>query len=162
VLLDVVAAVRAHHPELHLVQIGGEWTDEQRRQIERLGIEGAVTQLRGLTRETLASLYRLASVVLQPSEAEGFGLPVVEALACGAEVVASDIPVLREVGGPAVVYCPVADVGQWAETVDQLLREPGSAPSHGVRLTQSGKYSWQEHARIISSTYLNIAAERRV
>ena len=65
--------------EVRLLQIGGEWTAEQRAQIERLGLGPAVRQVRGLTRTQVAPAYRVAAVVLQPSEAEGFGLPVAEA-----------------------------------------------------------------------------------
>jgi len=50
---------------------------------------------------------------------------LIEALACGAMVVASDIPVLREVGGEAVVYCPVADVPRWAASIEKLLAGSG-------------------------------------
>ena len=82
----------------------------------------------GLTRAELAEVYRRAAVVLVPSEAEGFGLPVIEALACGAAVVASDIPALREAGGPAAVYAPVGDVGAWADAVAKVLADPAAAP----------------------------------
>ena len=64
-----------------------------------------------LDRATLAAVYRRSALVLLPSEREGFGLPVLEALACGTPVVASDIDALREVGGDAVRYCPAEDVG---------------------------------------------------
>jgi glycosyltransferase involved in cell wall biosynthesis len=95
---------------------------------------------------------------LVPSESEGFGLPVIEALACGAVVIASDIPVLREVGGEAVVYCPVADVAAWSNTIRRVLTEPGFAPTREVRLAMARRYSWREHARIIGQAYLDLAA----
>jgi glycosyltransferase involved in cell wall biosynthesis len=154
VLLDVFAAVRARRSELHLVQVGGEWTDPQREQLQRLRVAADVTQLRGLTREQVASLYRAAAVVLQPSEAEGFGLPVVEALACGAIVVASDIPVLREVGGTATTYCPMGDVGAWVAAVERMLDDPAVAPPRVERLAWASRYSWAAHARTIANSYL--------
>ena len=130
VLLDAFAAVRRRRPELHLLQVGGEWSAQQYPQIERLGLAGSLHQLRGIARPALAELYRRAAVVVQPSEAEGFGLPVVEALACGAAVVASDIPVLREVGGTAAVYCPVGEVPAWVEVMDRVLSDsPSFRPS---------------------------------
>ena len=63
-----------------------------------------------LDRDELADLYRRAALVLLPSDREGFGLPVVEAMACGTPVVASDIPALREIGGDAAAYCAPGDV----------------------------------------------------
>src|SRR5437763_576047 len=159
VLLDVFAAACARRPELQLVQVGGEWTPAQRGQIERLRIAPAVEQRRGISRTDLAGLYRRAALVLQPSEAEGFGLPVVEALACGAAVVASDIPTLREAGGPAAVFCPVADVPTWADAVCRVLTDPGSAPPWAARLAQAARYSWHEHARVIGEAYLRLRGQ---
>jgi glycosyltransferase involved in cell wall biosynthesis len=157
VLLETFARVRRACPGLRLVQIGGQWTASQRGQIVGLGIGSAVTQHRGLDRHTVASLYRRAALVLIPSEAEGFGLPVIEGLACGGTVVASDIPALREVGGEAAVYCPPADVPAWVETVTRLLARPSSAPARPVRLGQARRFSWAEHARTILEAYRKLA-----
>src|SRR5262249_49053853 len=110
VLLDLFAAVCSRRPDLRLGQVGGDWTAPQRQQIARLGVGTVVHQVRGVSRGDLAALYRRAAAVLLPSDAEGFGLPVIEGLACGTAVVASDILPLREVGGDAVAYCPVGDL----------------------------------------------------
>jgi glycosyltransferase involved in cell wall biosynthesis len=156
VLLEVFAAVRTQMPDLRLVQVGGPWPAPQREQIARLGIGEQVTQVRDLSREQLAELYRRAAVVLMPSEAEGFGLPVIEALACGAVVVASDIPPLREAGGSAAVYAPVADVPAWAAAVRRVLTQPETVPPRDSRLSHASRYSWREHARIIGEAYLSL------
>jgi glycosyltransferase involved in cell wall biosynthesis len=156
VLLDVFAELRRSRPDLRLEQIGGTWTTEQAEQIRHLGLTGFVRQRRGLSRTELAMWYRGAIVVLQPSSAEGFGLPLVEALACGAPVVASDLPVLREVAGPAAVYAPVADVPAWSAAVTQVLH--GQAPARAERCAWAGRYSWHEHARTIGSAYQRLLA----
>lgn len=156
VLLDVYAAVRAKHPELKLVRVGSDWTSAHKEQIERLKIADGIIHLQGLERTALAELYRRALLVLVTSEAEGFGLPIIEALACGSTVVASDLPVLREVGESAGVYCPVGDIPQWAETVDRLLTSPTAAPERAVRLAQAAKYSWSAHTRTISQAYIQL------
>ncbi len=153
VLLHVFAKLKARFPELQLVQVGGEWTRDQREQIKRLDITKAVYQQRGIDRRTLAGLYRQSRIVLQPSEAEGFGLPVLEALAAGAIMVASDIPVLREVGGDGIVYCPVADIANWAGTIEKLLHDPSMAPDRIRRLAQAQRFSWDRHAETILQAY---------
>ncbi|MDB5311172.1 MAG: glycosyltransferase family 1 protein [Gemmataceae bacterium] len=158
VLLDVFAAVRTAAPGLQLVQVGGPWPPHLLAQIDRLGIRPYVTQVRGLSRGQLAELYRRAAAVLVPSEAEGFGLPVIEALACGSVVVASDIPALREVGGDAAVYRPVADVPAWADAVRRVIHEPGFAPPRDARLAAAARYSWKEHAAVIGRAYLSLAS----
>jgi glycosyltransferase involved in cell wall biosynthesis len=159
VLLDVLASARARRPDLRLVKVGGEWSPEQRGRIERPGLGGAIEHRVNLDRGEIARYYRGAALVLLPSEAEGFGLPVTEALACGAAVVASDLPTLREVGGDAVVYRPVGDVAAWAETVIDLLDHPGRAPSREARLQRAASFTWAAHAATITAAYRRLAGE---
>ncbi len=149
ILLEVFARVRSIHPELRLVKVSGEWRRSQQEQINQLNIGDSIIHCQGLQRSTIAALYQRASAVLLTSETEGFGLPVIEALACGGIVVTSDIPVLREVGGEAVIYCPIGDISAWVKVVDQILAHPHSAPVLSLRLSQIKKYSWSNHTQII-------------
>jgi glycosyltransferase involved in cell wall biosynthesis len=160
VLLDVFAAVRERVPGLRLVQVGGPWWPTLAAQVDGLGGR-RVTQVRGLSRGQLADLYRRAAVVLVPSDAEGFGLPVIEALACGATVVASDLPTLREVGGTVATYCPVADVPAWAAAVVGVLNNSSGSPSSSARLEHVARFSWVAHARVIADAYLRLRERRR-
>jgi glycosyltransferase involved in cell wall biosynthesis len=153
VLLDVFAGMQSLHPGLRFIKVGGEWSSAQREQIARLGLETALHHFQGLNRAQLASLYRRSQLVLVTSEKEGFGIPVIEALACGAVVVASDIPPLREAGGAAQVYAPVGDVPAWTEIVSQLLEGRRIAPNRADRLAQAEKFSWRNHAAIVSQAY---------
>ncbi len=158
VLLAAFAAARSARPGLHLVQVGGEWTGEQQALIARLGVGDAVVQLRGLDRTALAALYRGAALVLQPSDAEGFGLPVVEALACGAPVLASDIPVLREVGGEAALYCRAGDLAAWGRMAATILGGALPVPPVSARLAQAARFSWEAQARVIVGAYRDLLA----
>ncbi len=157
ILLEVFAQVRKIYPELQLVKVSGDWTPNQQQQITQLNIGDAIIHLQDLQRATIAALYQQASAVLLTSEAEGFGLPVIEALACGGIVVASDIPVLREVGGEAVMYCSITDISAWVQTIEQVLANPITAPHLNLRLHQAQKYSWSNHAEIIAQSYLRLA-----
>jgi glycosyltransferase involved in cell wall biosynthesis len=157
VLLDAFAAVRRVCPEVQLIKVGGTFTREHLAQIETLDLARSIVHRLGLSRGELAEVYRAASVVLVPSDAEGFGLPVIEALACGAPVIASDIPVLREVGGNIVGFAPVGGIEQWAALTVQLLKDESAIASRERRLAHASQYTWSRHAEIIAEAYLNLA-----
>ena len=112
----------------------------------------------------LAALYRRAALLLMPSEAEGFGLPLVEAMACATPVIASDIPVLREIGADAAVYCAVADVPAWSTALAALLRERAANPERwaarrDVAIRQASRFSWATYADRCAALYREIASD---
>jgi glycosyltransferase involved in cell wall biosynthesis len=156
VALKVFESLRARRAALRFVQVGGEWSPSQDELISHLGVRDAVIQLPRQDQRTIASLYRQAAVVLMPSEAEGFGLPVIEALACGSPVIASDIPVFREVGADAVVYARLADVADWAAVVDEVLARPVSGVERDARLRHAARFSWKTHADTIAAAYARL------
>jgi glycosyltransferase involved in cell wall biosynthesis len=151
VLLATVAAARKAVPGLVLVKVGGEWTPQQRVEIAYLGLD--VIHIPRASDAELAESYRRAGAVLVPSSAEGFGLPVLEGLACGAAVVASDIPSLREAGGPAAVYVPIGDVPAWSAAVTRVLTDPEFAPPRAERLVWATRFSWEQHAATVAAAY---------
>lgn len=153
VLIDTFARVREANSRARLIKIGGSFTEDHRQRIANLGLQSFIEHRQGLSRGELADVYRRASVVLVPSEAEGFGLPVIEALACGAPVIASDIPVLREVGGGVVSYAPVGDIDRWASLAVQVLEGQAKIASREQRLAHVSQYTWARHAEIITQAY---------
>jgi len=155
-LLEMFAMARREIPELHLVKVGGEWTPGQREQIDRLGLSSYVTHLIGLSRLGLAEVYRRASVVLVPSDAEGFGLPVIEALACGAPVIASDIPALREAGGTAATYRAVGDLPAWVQAIVETICGDTTVPAKPDRLVWASRFRWQTHAATVAEAYAKL------
>jgi glycosyltransferase involved in cell wall biosynthesis len=147
-LVRVFGALARARPELEFLQVGGEFSPA----LEALAADPVLApRLRRLPRHSqreLAPLYRNARAVLMPSLSEGFGLPVIEALSCGAPVVASDIPVFRQVGGNAVAYAPTSELEAWQTRVLAVLDQDPAA-SRAERLAQASTYSWQAHAEII-------------
>lgn len=161
VLLDVVSILRRLWPTLRLIRVGDTFTPAQERQVRGLGLEGSVTVLPFVDRRVLAALYRRATLLLQPSEREGFGLPVAEAMACGTPVVASRIAALTEVGAQAATYCPVGDVRAWVAAISELLDERMAAPNDWrvrctASLAQARRFSWREHARRMTELYRDV------
>jgi glycosyltransferase involved in cell wall biosynthesis len=164
ILLRVFARVTQQFPNARLLRVGGKLTAEQTRLMHELGVAESVVQLSQLDRRTLAAVYRRAAIVLLPSEREGFGLPVVESMACGTPVVASDLPVLREVGGDAATYCPLGDIDAWTKTIFSLLQEREErreawAQRRSAGLAQASKFSWAEYARKTVEVYRSVFSE---
>lgn len=157
VLLATFAAIRRVHPGARLIRAGGPLGLEHEQQARELGVHESIVSLPFCSRAVLAAVYRRASLVLMPSEAEGFGLPVAEALACGAPLLASDLPVLREVGGDAPVYRPVADLAGWSEGALSLLAERHDETGRRARrsrgLAQARHFAWTYHAEQLVSLY---------
>ena len=161
VLLEAVAILRRLWPNVRLIRVGDTFTPAQARHVEQLGLASAVRVLPFVDRRMLAAVYRRATVLLQPSEREGFGLPVAEAMASGTPVIASRIPALVEVGGQAAMYCPVGDVRAWVSSVSELLDERASAPQDwrercSASLAQARRFSWREHARRMTILYRDL------
>ena len=104
-----------------------------------------IRELPGLTDPALAALVQGARAMLFPSLAEGFGLPVVEALALGTPVVCGDLAIWRELVGEVPVYLDPHDPYQWAKAIKELTDTPPSRPS---ALTPPG---WAEHFKAVLS-----------
>lgn len=162
VLLRVMALVRTRVPAVRLIKVGGAFTPEQGALARSLGLaENATVVIPFLETSMVAAVYRRAALVLQPSEAEGFGLPVAEAMACGVPVVASDIPVLREVGGAGATYCPVGDVAAWSDLVVELLAERTTdrvawEARRNAALEQASRFSWSAFTSSVVDIYRRV------
>jgi glycosyltransferase involved in cell wall biosynthesis len=161
ILLRVFAAVHSHFPSARLIRVGGPLTPAQISLAEQLGIHDSLVSLPLLDRNVLAAVYRRATLVLQPSDAEGFGLPVVEAMACGTPVVASEIAVLKEVGGDAATYCPVGDVLVWQQRVCDLLMERSFdderwSARRAKGISHASRFGWEAYAATMVSLYQDV------
>ena len=143
-LAALAAATAAGLP---LVVAGPAKDEELARELERRGarLVGYVEQ------EELARLYRGAAVLLQTSRYEGFGLPLLEAMASGTPVVSVDEPALREVGGDAPIYASESDL---AAAIGLALADREARVAAG--LARARLFSWEETARRTLEVYLGV------
>ena len=156
VLLQVVAAVREREPRARLLKVGGAFTTEQQALVTRLGLDDAVVRFPFVSTQVLAALYQRAHVVVLTSDREGFGLPLAEALAAGTPVVASDIPVFREVGGEAAHFCRLDRVGDWTDAVFAAAGATSDADRQRRR-AQVAAFSWDHYACSMAALYRRVA-----
>jgi glycosyltransferase involved in cell wall biosynthesis len=107
-----------------------------------------------LPADGVAALYRGASLFAFPSLHEGFGLPVLEAMAQETAVLCSDLPVLREVGGDAARYVPPGDVGAWREALTTLLRDDTErARLASAGRARAGAFTWERCVAATRAVY---------
>ena len=145
-------AIAAAAPGVRLV-MAGPWSARRAARLRghaaRVGADGRVDWLGYVPAGRLAALRAGAAAVLVPSRKEGFGFPVLEAMAAGVPVLASATPALREVGGDAAAaYLPAADAGAWAREISRLADAPDG---ERARLAEAGRrragaYTWARTA----------------
>ena len=112
--------------------------------------------------DLLAILYRLAAVFVFPSLYEGFGLPPLEAMACGTPVVASNLSSLPEVVGDAAALVDPYDVGSIADAIRRVLTDPAFAASlRDKGLVRARGFSWEHSVARTHEVYEAVAGSRR-
>lgn len=121
-----------------------------RAQISALGLESDVRLPGFVSDETLAALYTGAEAVVIPSLAEGFGLPAVEAAACGAPLLLSDLPAHRETLGEAAVFFPPRSADRLAGELQRLLADQAGRREVALRCQRAvAGFSWNAAADVL-------------
>jgi glycosyltransferase involved in cell wall biosynthesis len=158
ILLQVLKQIRDRsYPRVALVMVGRQgW---QRAWSKNGVCTGSVLMTGVVEDQDLPAIYRGACAVVFPSWYEGFGLPLVEAMACGVPVVASNRPALPEIGGKACLYADPADPETWVTQITRLLDNPVVAQGCITKgFQQVKRFSWERAARTILQLYEQIAA----
>ncbi len=128
-------------------------------QVERLELENEVIFLGFVPEEALPALLSLAAVFAYPSLYEGFGLPPLEAMACGAPVVASNSSCLPEVLGEAALFVDPADVTALAETLHRVLADKQLSQDMSRKgLERAAHFPWSASAQKLLAVYERAAA----
>ena len=140
----------------NLVIAGGKgWLyDDMLAEIERQGIDGRVYFIGFVDDDDLPTLYSIASAFAFPSIYEGFGLPLLEAMACGVPVLTSNASCLPEVAGKATIQIDPRDESGWAQAISQILTDMDlrtKLVADGFR--QARQFSWQKSAQQLLSIY---------
>lgn len=156
-LLKAFSKVSIPH---HLVIAGGSgWnSSDLQEQVTRLNLKGKV-HFTGYIhdRALFPALYCAATAFLFPSWYEGFGLPVLEAMACGCPVIASNTTSMPEVGGDAALYAPPEESDTWANTIQKVAEDESLRDDMRRKgLEQAAKFSWQHCAKETLECYRSV------
>ena len=154
VLIRAFAQVTKTNPDLTLLFIGGgEFTRSESQMIKELGISANVQQ-RTLPDAEMSAAYGNSELCVFPSRFEGFGLPALEAMACGTPTILAAATSLPEVGGEAARYFIPGNIAELASLIDEVLNNA----EERVRLTNLGiarstQFSWERSARETADVY---------
>ncbi|MBA2585330.1 MAG: glycosyltransferase family 4 protein [Chthoniobacterales bacterium] len=132
------------------------------RLARQLHVADRAVWLEAVAREDVVTLMQAAGALIQPSLYEGFGLPVLEAMACACPVVASDIPPFREIAAGAALLVRPNEGGKLAAALRDIVRSPALRRSLGEQGAARAKgFSWDRCARETLEVYRTAAGARR-
>jgi glycosyltransferase involved in cell wall biosynthesis len=146
-----------------LVVVGPRgWLDRHLlKQLESRAESRRVHWLGYVSEADLVALYSGADLFLLASTLEGFGLPLLEAMACGTPVIASDVAALREVGGDVPTFVPAADEAAFARAIQEALADSEAmAAARAAGMARARQFSWTRTAEAIWSRARRVAPER--
>ena len=139
--------------EVEMLVVGSDWSEVERKWLADQGCMEQVRLLRDVSDHELACLYSNAAAFVYPSLYEGFGIPLLEAMACGCPIVASHIPSTMEVAGEQPFYFEAEDIDSLLEALNAALlegRRPEKVES-GIKRAQ--QYSWDSCAEKTLQVY---------
>lgn len=149
------------HPPRLVIAGGKGWLYEPIfQEVERLSLEGRVFFLGYVPEEDLPALYNLADLFVFPSFYEGFGLPPLEAMACGTPVVTSNTSSLLEVVGDGALLVPPRDVEALAEAMEKVIGDPSLQEElRSKGLERAKRFRWGEAAKRLLAIYKRVVGE---
>lgn len=163
-LLEAFRLLTAGGAAIRLVVVGQKGWGPTRleERVDALGLAGQVIVTGYVPEAELPALYSAAACFAYPALYEGFGLPPLEAMACGSPVVASDSACLPEILGDGALLVDARDPGALAEALQAVLASPARAAELSLRgMARAATYSWERAAAETVAVYREAAAEIR-
>ena len=156
-ILKTLAVLNTQGLPVMFWKVGADFNAEQKHFIKIHHLESCIAYLGRPDEATLVKIYNAADVLLAPSLYEGFGLTVLEAMACGAAVVAANATSIPEVAGDAAILTAPLDVNAIVKAIQQLYDHP----CYREQLVQRGlervkQFTWEKTAAHVANVYEQI------
>lgn len=157
-LFAAVQGLRSGGMDAWLVQVGGSFDQDQERDLTSRGLGAATVRVGEAAESDLRAAYRAADVLMFPSLYEGFGFPVLEAMASGLPVVCSGVGGLGELAGDAAVVVGGREVEPYVAVLRRVAGNPAWRSELVARgLSRARKFRWVENARQTAAIYRRLA-----
>jgi glycosyltransferase involved in cell wall biosynthesis len=163
IAIDAFSRISKSSNMLRLILVGQENAYQRRMKalVKELGLEEKVLFPGYIPDRELVTLYSMATAFLFPSSAEGFGLPLLEAMATGCPIIASDLMVFREIAGDAIVQVPVGDPVDLSKEMLRMLADPEHRAVYVRRgLARSINFDWDLAVEETFRVYLKVLRQR--
>ncbi len=153
-IIKVIEMLKQKGLPIHLWKVGSDFTDEQKIYIKNQGLENHITYLGKPAKSTLVQIYNAADILISPSIHEGFGITLIEAMACGTPVITSEVSAMPEVVGDAGILVDPTDCQEMVDAVYRLKNHP----QYYQKLVKKGlirvkKFTWEKTATQIAEIY---------
>ena len=150
-------SVWSHRKDVALVVVGRPWSDDEGQCLRKLGIQDSVQLFTNICDEELRQFYNQATAFVYPSLYEGFGIPLLESMACGCPVIASRIPSTIEVAGNFPIYFEPTEEDALLNAFDVALSEGRNSQRVSVGFKRIKFYSWDKTATQTMEVYRTIS-----
>lgn len=141
------------HKDIDLVVVSTAWTEMEKSALTELNVADDVHLLTCISDEKLVQLYNRAVAFIYPSLYEGFGIPLLEAMACGCPIVASRIPSTLEVAGEIPLYFEATETESLLEALEAVCVEGRDSRRVQLGFQHAKQYSWDKTARQTLEVY---------
>jgi glycosyltransferase involved in cell wall biosynthesis len=160
-ILNVLVELRDRNLPVYLWKVGDDFTREQKAFIQTQNLQASIVQFGKPDKMALIELYNAADVLLSPSLYEGFGLTVLEAMACGTPVIAANVSSLPEVTGDAAILVEPTDVQAIVSAVCHLKQDASYRQTLIDKgLTRAQEFTWKRSAELVVSVYEQLTTQR--
>lgn len=142
--------------DYQLVCVGEEWSTSELELLQALGIKNRTRLISRVNEADLKSLYQMAALLVYPSLYEGFGVPILEAMASGCIVLTSEVPVLRETAGDAAVYSDPRDPSNIAKKIVEILNLENKSNLRDLGRLRAQEFNWERTSKGLLEAFFSI------